>query len=123
MGEGSIAPMLMIRRDRWKFVTTSVDPDMLFDLAHDPGELHNLADSPDHADVVAELSAVATAHWNEGEVHQAVLDSQRARRVVRTAHVEGASTSWDHQPRTDAADQYMRNHLDLNDVERNRRFP
>nr|WP_238558370.1 hypothetical protein [Pseudomonas syringae] len=31
--------------------------------------------------------------------------------------------SWDHQPLVDASQQYMRNHIDLDDLERKARFP
>ncbi|MCX8518255.1 MAG: hypothetical protein ORN28_06640, partial [Rhodoferax sp.] len=31
--------------------------------------------------------------------------------------------SWDHQPLVDASQQYMRNHIDLDDLERRARFP
>ena len=37
------APMVMIRRGRWKFVHVPGDPDQLFDLDADPLELSNLA--------------------------------------------------------------------------------
>jgi choline-sulfatase len=35
----------------------------------------------------------------------------------------GRHTAWDFQPYRDASQQYMRNHLDLNDLERRARFP
>ena len=34
---------------------------------------------------------------------------------------QGRFAAWDYQPTTDATNQYMRNHLDLNDVEAGRR--
>ncbi len=37
--------------------------------------------------------------------------------------MQGHYTSWDYQPHNDASRQYMRNHLDLNEVEAGRRFP
>ena len=39
------------------------------------------------------------------------------------AVMNGQHTSWDFQPRSDASRQYMRNHLDLNEVEAIRRYP
>lgn len=35
MGEGTQAPVVMIRRGRWKFVYSAVEPPMLFDLVAD----------------------------------------------------------------------------------------
>jgi choline-sulfatase len=35
----------------------------------------------------------------------------------------GRVTPWDFQPFQDAAQQYMRNHMELDDLERRARFP
>jgi choline-sulfatase len=43
MGEGTQAPLMMIRRGRWKFIYSAIDPPMLYDLATDPEEKINLA--------------------------------------------------------------------------------
>ncbi len=43
LGEGAVAPIFMIRRERWKYVWSRVDPPQLFDLHADPSELANLA--------------------------------------------------------------------------------
>lgn len=42
MAEGTQSPVVMIRRGRWKFVYSLLDPPMLFDLETDPSELNNL---------------------------------------------------------------------------------
>jgi choline-sulfatase len=42
MGEGTQSPVVMIRRGRWKFVYSLLDPPMLFDVATDPEEKVNL---------------------------------------------------------------------------------
>ena len=41
--EGAIAPVVMIRRGRFKFIHSPVDPDQLFDLHADPHERRNLS--------------------------------------------------------------------------------
>lgn len=43
MGEGTQAPVVMIRRGPWKFVYSPLDPPVLFNLREDPLELNNLA--------------------------------------------------------------------------------
>ena len=56
-------------------------------------------------------------------VHAQVLASQRRRRLVYDALTKGKLHSWDHQPMVDASQQYMRNHIDLDDLERRARYP
>ncbi len=122
LGEGAIAPILMIRRGSLKFVFCEADPPQLFDLAVDPHELTNLAADPKHGATVAAFEAEVRARWNPAELRAAVVANQHARRTVDTALRRGRHTAWDHQPSVDAAQQYMRNHLDLNDVETGRRL-
>ncbi|MBA1273622.1 choline-sulfatase [Stutzerimonas azotifigens] len=123
MGEGTVAPLMMIRRGDWKFVYSELDPLMLFDLRNDPQELENLAGSAEHRQILEGFIEQARNRWNMSAIHQATLDSQRRRRLVGEALRSGKLTSWDHQPMVDASQQYMRNHIDLDDLERRARFP
>ena len=43
MGEGTLSPVFMIRRGRWKFIYSPIDPPQLFDIVDDPYETTNLA--------------------------------------------------------------------------------
>jgi arylsulfatase A-like enzyme len=46
----------MVRGDRWKLISyPHLDREQLFDLKNDPHELHDLADEPRHAAVIADL--------------------------------------------------------------------
>ena len=122
LAEGAIAPILMIRRRELKFVWSDPDPPQLYDLVTDPDELVNLAAKPDHVAVAAEFEKEVLARWDPVAIREAVLASQRARRTVDSALRRGRYTAWDHQPNVDASQQYMRNHLDLNEVERSSRL-
>jgi choline-sulfatase len=122
LAEGAIAPILMIRRRRLKFIWCAADPPQLYDLAADPDELINLASEPDHGALVAELEKEVLARWDPVALRQAVVANQRARRTVDAALRRGRYTPWDYQPSVDSSQQYMRNHLDLNEVERSRRL-
>lgn len=123
MAEGTTSPLMMIRRGPWKFVYSEQDPPLLFDLASDPQERENLAASPDHRRLLADFLAEARARWDIPAIHAATLASQRRRRLVAEALALGRLTSWDHQPWVDASQQYMRNHIDLDDLERRARYP
>jgi choline-sulfatase len=122
-GEGAIAPLVMIRRDRYKFVHTPVDPDQLYDLGADPDERVNLAAHPGHAARVAEFRAEVARRWALPRLHEAVLASQRRRHFVYAALREGRYQPWDHQPLRDATRLYIRNDQELNDLEAMARFP
>jgi choline-sulfatase len=123
MAEGSISPLMMIRQGEWKFIYSEHDPLLLFNLRHDPQERENLAESAEHQSLLADFINQAQARWDMPAIHQATLASQRRRRFVASALTHGRLTSWDHQPMVDASQQYMRNHIDLDDLERRARFP
>lgn len=65
MGEGTQSPVVMIRRGRWKFVYSLLDPPMLFDVKSDPEERVNLVAGFPEPDVVKKpASALPTAQLN-----------------------------------------------------------
>jgi len=122
-GEGTVAPLVMLRQDRWKFLRQPGHDDQLFDLEADPDELKNLAADPAQAEVVARFDAECKARWDMDALTQQVLESQARRRLVFQASMAGKHKSWDHQPVDDASLRYMRNHLDLNVLEAQTRVP
>ncbi|WP_075214498.1 choline-sulfatase [Mongoliimonas terrestris] len=123
LAEGAVAPLLMIRRDRWKFVHSPADPDQLYDLAADPLERTNLAADPAHAETVAAFRAEVAARWDLQALDAAVRESQRRRHLVVGALTIGTLAPWDYQPPQDASRAYIRNHMDLDDLEARARFP
>ncbi|CAG8868905.1 Choline-sulfatase [Pseudomonas fluorescens] len=123
MAEGTVGPLMMIRRGAYKFVYSEEDPWLLYDLSHDPHERENLASSPDHQALLQAFADEARQRWDIPSLREQVLASQRRRRLVAEALSIGALKSWDHQPRVDASQQYMRNHIDLDDLERKARYP
>ena len=123
LAEGAVAPIVMIRRGRYKFVHSAPDPDQLYELTADPDERVNLSSRADCAAMVAEFRAEVARRWSLDEVHQAVLASQRRRHLVYAALREGRYRPWDHQPSRDASRLYIRNDQELNDLEALARFP
>jgi choline-sulfatase len=121
--EGSYAPLVSIREGRWKFTRCELDPPQLFDLAADPWEMTNLALDPAHAETVAAFMKRVRAHWDMARFDDNVRESQAQRWVVYEALRNGAYYPWDFQPLQKASERYMRNHMDLNVLEENSRFP
>ncbi|GLQ37330.1 choline-sulfatase [Rhizobium albus] len=121
--EASIAPLVAIRDGQWKYVHCEVDPPQLYDLSNDPHELSNLAADPAHAETTAWLAGVVAAKWDMAAFDAAVRQSQARRWVVYEALRNGSYYPWDYQPLRKASERYMRNHMDLNVVEHDNRFP
>jgi choline-sulfatase len=121
--EGSYAPLVALRYGKWKYTRCALDPDQLFDLDTDPHELTNLADRPAHLGTVAQLRAKSEARWDLVAFDAAVRQSQACRWVVYEALRNGNYYPWDYQPLQKASERYMRNHMDLNVLEENQRFP
>lgn len=53
----------MIRTDRWKYFFYTSGEEYLYDMHNDPGEVHNLVDSPEHRALVMELRERASDGW------------------------------------------------------------
>jgi choline-sulfatase len=123
LAEGALAPIVMVRRGDLKLVHSPADPDQLFDLATDPLERRNLAQSPAHAGLLAELRAEVAARWDLTALDRAVRESQQRRRAVVPALETGASSPWDYAPPYDASRRYIRNHTDLGALELMARYP
>ena len=121
--EASQAPLVSLRYGKWKYNRCTLDPDQLFDMDSDPQELTNLADHPAHQGTLADLRAKAEARWDLARFDADVRQSQACRWVVYEALRNGSYYPWDYQPLQKASERYMRNHMDLNVLEENQRFP
>jgi arylsulfatase A-like enzyme len=107
-GEGTISPLMMIRRGPWKYITCPTDSPQFFNLEKDPLELVNLAELTNKPDLTAEeeeaklkflkFETEALARWNFEAITEKVLESQRRRRLVWEALKIGKFDSWDWDP-------------------------
>lgn len=127
MGEGTAAPLMMIRRGDWKYITCPIDPPQLFNLAADPLELKNLATST-HPDTKAKFDAFeaeARAKWDFDQITKDVLVCQRRRAFVWSALSKGRYESWDWRGDTkdDGRYKYIRSQTPLDELERKARYP
>jgi choline-sulfatase len=123
LAEGAVAPCTMLRDGTFKYIWSAADPAQLYDLHADPHEMHNLAEDDQYEQVRQRMAAAIAAHWDADAVRERIIASQRRRRLIGDSMTQGQRTAWDFQPRRDAANMYMRNHLELDDLERMARFP
>ena len=115
--------MVSLRYGKWKYNRCLLDEDQLFDLENDPHEMTNLATVDAHQGTLQTLRAKSEARWDLERFDADVRESQARRWVVYEALRQGGYFPWDYQPLQQASERYMRNHMNLNDVEENQRFP
>jgi choline-sulfatase len=121
--EASYAPLVGIREGKWKYVHCELDPEQLYDLDADPRELDNLAADPAHAEILEGFRQKRLARWDMARFDAEVRESQARRWVVYEALRNGAYFPWDYQPLQKASERYMRNHMNLDNLEGEKRYP
>src|SRR5207244_3347147 len=82
LAEGVRSPQVTLVRGNLKLIRTLGEPDLLYDVAADPGERVNL-------DGHAGLRAAADARWDLEALDREVRSSQRRRRLVANALMTG----------------------------------
>lgn len=116
-------PVYMIRRGYYKYIHCDVDAPLLFNIAADPTELTNLADDPDHAVLAQSFAEEVAARWDSETIRADVIAKQKQRRAVFEAMQSGKRVDWDYNPPRDAANEYVRNHMDWTVAAELTRFP
>lgn len=96
LAEATKVPIFMIRRDKYKFISSSHDGILLFDLAADPEERVNLAHDEKYESLVAQFTQEVANKWNEDTLTSEILLSQKRRALVREAMGQGVKQRWNH---------------------------
>ena len=120
--EGVQAPSAMVRSGAHKLIVSREDPDLLYDLAADPQELHDVSGAPESERVIAPLRAELERRLDLADIGDRVRISQRERFLVSRALRQGRPTPWDHEPPYDAAGKYIRNREDMYELQRQARL-
>ena len=115
--------MVSLRLGRYKYNRCSLDPEQLFDLERDPNELVNLIEEPYAASELAHFRKIAQKKWDLERFDKEVRRSQARCRVVYQSLRNGEYYPWDYQPIKRASELFIRNHMDLNNLEDKQRFP
>ncbi|MDH3692946.1 MAG: choline-sulfatase [Gammaproteobacteria bacterium] len=123
LAEGTNAPLLMIRKDEYKYTCCPTDPEQLFNLETDANELNNIAKVPEQAEILDAFREQAGTHWDVDDIHARVLEDQELRRFLNRSLRQGVYTSWDFQPGHNAAEEYTRSHLELTEFDYASRWP
>ena len=108
LAEGATAPLIMIRRDRFKYIYSGCDAEQLFDLEAEPHELQNLAGLSEMQELVEEFRAEIKRGWDIPRLGEDILLSQRRRLFLRQVLATGKHASWDYVPADQAEDHCLR---------------
>jgi choline-sulfatase len=107
--EGVCAPSRMVRRDRWKYVSTLGLPPMLFDLHDDPRELRDLAGERRVAEVERALRERLLRDWDPALVDARVRASQRRRLFLKAeSQRKGRFPAWTFEARDGDDGRFVR---------------
>ena len=102
----------MIRRGDLKYIHCDSDPVQLYDVVNDPWERENLVENPAYKLLAKSLAKEVAERWDSVALRQKVMDTQKNRFALNAAMQVEASEHWDYNPPSDAAHQYVRNHMD-----------
>ena len=106
--EAAEAPMIMIKRGSYKYIQSSGDPSILYDLKTDPDELTNLSNNPSSSDLVHGFQQEVISRWELTELDNKIRQSQRQRKLVSSALAKGQRENWDYTPKADYSRLYVR---------------
>ena len=103
LAEATTAPIFMVRKGRFKYIHSTEDPPLLFDVASDPTERKNLAGMEEHATTEDRLHALVVQRWDSAELSERIRLSQKRRRLVLQSDLLGVRPRWNHdeKPGTD----------------------
>jgi len=94
LAEGTLAPIVMVKRGSMKYITGGGDPDQLFDTSSDADEHHNLAEVDAHRSTRDELAGLARRRWDLSTLNSLIQASQRRRLFLRNL----GPGSWNYIP-------------------------
>lgn len=96
LAEATPVPIFMIRRGPYKFISSSHDGEMLFDLSSDPDERNNLVLNEAHQEVAARFREEVAQKWDAAALTRDIILSQKRRAIVREAMGQGEKQRWNH---------------------------
>ena len=116
-------PIFMIRRGDFKYIHCDVDPPQLFNIKEDPEELMDLIGDPKYVAVADGFKKEVQERWDSEAIRKNVIATQKQRRGIHAAMEAGVFQSWDYNPPRDAANEFIRNHMDWLIAQETKRHP
>ena len=122
--EGVQAPSAMVRSGAHKLIVSLEDPDLLYDLAADPRELHDLSGAPEsERGHRARCAPSSSARLDLADIGDRVRTSQRERFLVSARTARGPPDALGPRARpTTPPRKYIRNREDMYELQRRARL-
>ncbi|SFJ51600.1 choline-sulfatase [Halobacillus dabanensis] len=95
-GEGPVKPMIMIRKDSYKYVEVLDEAPLLFDVEADPLEINNLSEQEEFQPLIDIFQQRIEKQFDLESIHRKILKNQKNRLFIADALNTGYKTSWDH---------------------------
>jgi choline-sulfatase len=106
-GEGTCAPVRMVRRGQYKYIYTHGHPAQLFDLENDPLELNDLGASATHVELRSDLHTILMEDWDPVDVNDRARANQAERHFINLA--TGGDPYWAFEARPGDGERFVRN--------------
>ena len=80
----------------YKYITSSFDGELLFNVADDPDECNNLANDPNENTRLEAFRSDCAHKWDKDALTSAIKQSKKRRILVRAAINQGIKQLWNH---------------------------
>lgn len=121
--DGAIAPCLMVRKGRWKYIFCEEDPPQLYDLVDDAAEMNNLTGKSEVIAIEREMYALVRQNWNLDALGKDIVESANQRLFIQRTRQATSFNPWDYEPRKDASKQFVRSGGSATLVKGKARYP
>lgn len=106
--EGLTQAAAVLRHGPMKYVRANDTAEMLFNIAKDPEETHDLATDPGMAETLGAMRRRLNELYDFDALRQEIVAAGTRHELVAEALLIGRQESWAYQPIVDAAHQYYR---------------
>ncbi|MEM7336093.1 MAG: choline-sulfatase [Chloroflexota bacterium] len=124
LGEGVIAPELMIRQGPYKLIFGQDDPPLLYNIDEDPNELRNLAELAEYDAIKNKLLDLLSKKWDVPKLKTEIVADQKKRHLIASAVSKGTrNDKWDFVPAPGTGKSYINMDSDLYNIELPQMWP
>ena len=98
-----------------KYIHSTNDPPLLFDVESDPNERQNLTGLPEHGELESRIRALVLQRWDNDALSERIRLSQKRRRLVLHSDLQGLRPRWNHDEEPGSDVVWYRGETSYND--------